>query len=89
MPSKKTAKPAPEDWMSRIKESSHDVFLAGLASLARARAPGKPSGKSDFDTLIAEGRKLEPGFGTGRGERIESHCSRPSKSDAASARVRP
>lgn len=34
-------------------------------------------------------RKLEPGFGTGRGERIESHCSRPSKSDAASARVRP
>ena len=62
MPSTKTAKPAPEDWRSRIKESSHDVFLAGLASLARARAPGKPSGKSDFDTLIAEGRKLEPGF---------------------------
>ena len=59
---KADAKPAKQDWMSRIKESSHDVFLAGLASLARARAPAKRSGKADFETLVAEGRKLEPDF---------------------------
>jgi poly(hydroxyalkanoate) granule-associated protein len=60
MPSKKAAaKPAP-DWMDRIKESSHDVFLAGLASLVRARQSGAKKDKADFETLVAEGRKLEP-----------------------------
>lgn len=65
MPRKKTMpKPAPEDWMSRVKESSHDIFLAGLASLARARGQKTSSSEakrtSDFDSLVAEGRKLEP-----------------------------
>ena len=68
MPSKKTArktvtktatKPA-ADWKERIKESSHDVFLAGLALLARARQSGAKKEKADFETLVAEGRKLEP-----------------------------
>ena len=72
MPSRKT-KPASTtatpDWMSRIKESSHDVLLAGIGALARARKDGpKPAkgGKSakgvgaDFETLVSEGRKLEP-----------------------------
>lgn len=65
-PASKTATP---DWKSRIKESSHDVLLAGIGALARARKDGpKPakSGKStkgadaDFETLVSEGRKLEP-----------------------------
>ena len=60
---------ATPDWMSRIKESSHDVLLAGIGALARARKDGaKPAkgGKSakstgaDFETLVSEGRKLEP-----------------------------
>lgn len=72
MPSTK-AKPAPTtttpDWMSRIKESSHDVLLAGIGALARARkdapkpAKGGKSAKNagaDFETLVSEGRKLEP-----------------------------
>ncbi|MBS0305522.1 MAG: phasin family protein [Proteobacteria bacterium] len=58
--SDKSDKSAKPEWMARIKDSSHDVFLAGLASLARARTPGKRSGKADFDTLVSEGRKLEP-----------------------------
>lgn len=28
---------ATPDWMSRIKESSHDVLLAGIGALARAQ----------------------------------------------------
>lgn len=60
---------ATPDWMSRIKESSHDVLLAGIGALARARkdgprpAKGGKSAKStgaDFETLVSEGRKLEP-----------------------------
>lgn len=65
----RTSSPATPDWMSRIKESSHDVLLAGIGALARARKDGvKPAkgGKStraagaDFEVLVAEGRKLEP-----------------------------
>lgn len=51
-----------EDWLARLRDSSHDVFLAGLASLARTRGPGG-AGKAvwaDFDALVAEGRALEP-----------------------------
>jgi poly(hydroxyalkanoate) granule-associated protein len=61
MPRKKAATGTDrEDWVGRIRESWHDVFLAGLASLARARpSSGKPA-RSDFDALVAEGRKLEP-----------------------------
>ncbi len=62
MPSRKTApQTEPRDWMSRIKESSHEVFLAGLASLARARGgeAGTPV-SVDFEQLVAEGRELEP-----------------------------
>lgn len=71
-PSSKTAESAKPDWMARIKESSHDVLLAGIGALARARKdgakPGKPGkgGKAakgasaDFETLVAEGRALEP-----------------------------
>ena len=60
---------ATPDWMSRIQESSHDVLLAGIGALARARkdgprpAKGGKSAKStgaDFETLVSEGRKLEP-----------------------------
>ena len=60
---------ATPDWMSRIKESSHDVLLARIGALARARkdgprpAKGGKSAKStgaDFETLVSEGRKLEP-----------------------------
>lgn len=61
MPSRKpAAQSASSDWMSCVRVSWHDVFLAGLASLARARRPGAQRGKTDFDTLVAEGRKLEP-----------------------------
>lgn len=72
MPSTKT-KPASEtaapDWKSRIKESSHEVLLAGIGALARARKDAPKPGKggrsakgagADFETLVAEGRKLEP-----------------------------
>lgn len=64
MPRKPTTPPTKqEDWLARLRESSHDVFLAGLASLARTRgkAGAKPA-RSDFDTLVAEGRRLEPDF---------------------------
>ncbi|MBP9907808.1 MAG: phasin family protein [Rubrivivax sp.] len=62
MPRKSTATPTmQEDWMEKLRESSHDVILAGLAALARTRSKvgGKPA-RSDFDTLVAEGRRLEP-----------------------------
>lgn len=51
-----------DDWLARLRDSSHDVFLAGLASLARTRGTGG-AGKAvwaDFDALVAEGRALEP-----------------------------
>lgn len=64
--SKSTSKTTTPDWMARMRESSHDVLLAGIGALARARKdgvkPGKP-GKgtgADFEALVAEGRKLEP-----------------------------
>jgi poly(hydroxyalkanoate) granule-associated protein len=74
MPIKKFSKkpdstPATTDWKSRIKDSSHDVLLAGIGALARARKDGSKSAKSgrdgkatkaDFEVLVAEGRKLEP-----------------------------
>lgn len=62
MPRKSTAPFAwQEDWLARLRESSHDVFLAGLASLARSRgAAGAKLVRADFDALVAEGRKLEP-----------------------------
>ncbi len=68
-PASKTATPTTPDWKSRIKESSHDLLLAGIGALARARkdapkpAKGGKSAKAsgaDFETLVAEGRKLEP-----------------------------
>jgi poly(hydroxyalkanoate) granule-associated protein len=63
MPRKPTApRTDQEDWLARLRESSHDVFLAGLASLARTRGTGG-GGKgvwADFDALVAEGRALEP-----------------------------
>lgn len=51
-----------EDWLARLRDSSHDVFLAGLASLARTRGTGGAgkAGWADFDALVAEGRALEP-----------------------------
>ena len=60
MPRKSTATPTmQEDWMEKLRESSHDVILAGLAALARTRSKvgGKPA-RSDFDTLVAEGLSL-------------------------------
>lgn len=61
MPSKKTTKkPEATDWKSRMKESSHDVLLAGLAALARRKDGKKQPAKGDFETLVAEGRRLEP-----------------------------
>lgn len=72
MPTTRTktdAKTATPDWMSRIKESSHDVLLAGIGALARARKDGPRLAKgaksargagADFETLVEEGRKLEP-----------------------------
>ena len=61
MPTRKSAAhAASSDWLNSIRESWHEVFLAGLASLARARKPGLGGGRTDFETLVAEGRKLEP-----------------------------
>lgn len=64
MPRKPTApRTKQEDWLARLRESSHDVFLAGLASLARTGGKGGAGGKplwADFDALVAEGRALEP-----------------------------
>jgi len=48
------------DWVTGIRDSSHDVVLAGLASLARAYGPDRKRAHADFRTLVAEGRKLEP-----------------------------
>ena len=48
------------DWVSRLRESSHDVVLAGLASLSRTYRAEEPRTEADFDTLVAEGRRLEP-----------------------------
>jgi poly(hydroxyalkanoate) granule-associated protein len=67
--SKPASTTATPDWMSRIKESSHEVLLAGIGALARARQDGPKSAKggksaksagADFETLVSEGRKLEP-----------------------------
>ncbi|MEI2790134.1 MAG: phasin family protein [Steroidobacteraceae bacterium] len=49
-----------DDWLSRIRESSHEVVLAGLASLTRAQGADEKGAPADFKTLVAEGRKLEP-----------------------------
>ncbi|MBP6105033.1 MAG: phasin family protein [Steroidobacteraceae bacterium] len=49
-----------DDWLSRIRESSHEVVLAGLASLTRAQGADQKGAPADFKTLLAEGRKLEP-----------------------------
>lgn len=57
---KDRAKNATDDWMARVRESSHDVVLAGLASLARTRGADGASAHADFRTLVAEGRRLEP-----------------------------
>ena len=60
---------APPDWTSPTKKSSPHPVLAGIGALARARkdgprpAKGGKSAKStgaDFETLVSEGRKLEP-----------------------------
>lgn len=48
------------DWVSRVKGSSHDVVLAGLASLSRTYRGDEVRGEADFDTLVSEGRRLEP-----------------------------
>lgn len=48
------------DWVSRLRESSHDVVLAGLASLSRTYRSDEPRTGADFDTLVSEGRRLEP-----------------------------
>ena len=53
-------KPKPENWVASIRESSHDVVLAGLASLARAYGHGRKPATADFNTLVTEGRSLEP-----------------------------
>lgn len=61
MPSRKATRVLEaEDWMSRIRDSSHDVVLAGLASLARASGADRKGAQADFKTLVAEGRRLEP-----------------------------
>ncbi len=57
---KDRAKSATDEWMARVRESSHDVVLAGLASLARTRGTEGASEHADFKTLVAEGRRLEP-----------------------------
>jgi poly(hydroxyalkanoate) granule-associated protein len=57
---KPSSKNESEDWMSRIRESSHDVVLAGLASLTRAYGTDKKQAQADFKTLVAEGRQLGP-----------------------------
>lgn len=49
-----------EDWIGRVRESSHDVVLAGLASLTRSYRDGRKAPPADFKTLVAEGRNLEP-----------------------------
>ena len=61
MPSRKARTKTESDaWISRIRESSHDVVLAGLASLTRANGADGDRAQADFSTLVAEGRKLEP-----------------------------
>lgn len=57
---KSRRKPEPDDLMSRIRASSHDVVLAGLASLSRAYRADRKRTRADFSTLVAEGRRLEP-----------------------------
>ncbi len=61
MPSRKIRTKAESDaWLSRVRESSHDVVLAGLASLNRANGADRNRARADFRTLVAEGRRLEP-----------------------------
>ena len=57
---KSSSKHESEDWMARMRESSHDVVLAGLASLTRAYGADRTRSQADFRTLVAEGRQLEP-----------------------------
>ena len=57
---KDRAKNATDEWMARVRDSSHDVVLAGLASLARTRGAEGARAHADFKTLVAEGRRLEP-----------------------------
>jgi poly(hydroxyalkanoate) granule-associated protein len=59
MPTRKTDTTI-DDLASRIRESSHDVVLAGLASLARAYGSDANRTHADFGTLVEEGRKLGP-----------------------------
>lgn len=49
-----------QEMVEKLKTSSHDVMLAGLGALARARAGEGRKSVDDFATLVAEGRKLEP-----------------------------
>ena len=58
---KKTPRHVPsDDWVSRIRDSSQDVVLAGLASLTRSYGEGGPRAQADFRTLVDEGRRLGP-----------------------------
>lgn len=57
---KPSGKNESSDWMARVRESSHDVVLAGLASLTRAYGADRKRAPADFKTLVTEGRKLEP-----------------------------
>lgn len=57
---KKVSERPADDWIGRVRESSHDVVLAGLASLTRSYRGGQKPQQADFKTLVAEGRNLEP-----------------------------
>lgn len=60
MKRKADSKRESDDWTSRIRASSHDVVLAGLASLKRAYKADDKRAQADFRTLVDEGRRLEP-----------------------------
>lgn len=50
-----------QDLVDKMKNSSHEVLLAGLGALVRAGAGGtQGKGRDDFAALVAEGRKIEP-----------------------------
>jgi poly(hydroxyalkanoate) granule-associated protein len=53
------------EMIAKLKDSSHDVLLAGLGALARTRKGDKGAHKkrsNDYGALVAEGRRLEPEF---------------------------
>lgn len=89
MPNRKAAIASSSgDWRSQVKESSHDVVLAGLASLARACSAGTKPAQADFKTLVAEGRRLEPELHEAAQQVWSEWVSRPPGSAARARRGR-